>query len=684
MILEIILWLAIIEIIGFISLPLTFLVFSSLKDKGYGLSKIIGVFTISFFSWILSFFLNYNISIFVSLIFFSLANFYISKKINITFNKHFMKITEIIFISSFMFFAMLRSLTPAAEGLEKLFDMSLINGILTSEKMPPKDPWFSGYNINYYYFGHFVVATLTKLSYLPSYITFNLALATIYSFLTVEIFILSYNITGKIKFGFLGIFLFIFLGNLVGFLQILTFLNPSLVEFFGKSLDINYTMTCCHSTQQNFLQFLITFPVWSSTRVIPNTINEFPYANFLFGEVHSHILSLPVQLIFICFIFVLYKTGKLRNIDIVISALILSMLYITNTWDLPIYFILLFSVLLLMIIERKTKIVQSIYFAVACIFLFVLLSSPYLSTVKKTTNFGIVHEKSNIFHELILFPVFLYSIIFYYLKKQNLQRFFFILLFSFILYILTNVQIIFLLMPIMIFSFLEISKKNEIFANVLIFLGCLAMLSPEIFYIDSRYNTVFKFYYHIWIFWSISTIFIINELKKDKIFVSGLIFLIILCIPMTVFASIDRINQGLNEGISLNGLNYMRKYHSDDYNLLMWAIKNIEKDKIILEASGDAFTYTSIFSSYTGLQTPLGWNNHVGIHHNIWPEERMNDIKTIYETSDLKLTKQLLEKYNISYVFVGSVEWLKYPKINIEKFGNPIFSSGNEFIFKVN
>ena len=152
---------------------------------------------------------------------------------------------------------------------------------------------------------------------------------------------------------------------------------------------------------------------------------------------------------------------------------------------------------------------------------------------------------------------------------------------------------------------------------------------------------------------------------------------------MTIFATMNRFNQGLNEGISLNGLKYMEKYHSDDYNLLMWARKNIKQDEVIIEAPGDAFTYSSIFSSYTGLQTLVGWSNHVGLHHEIWPEERIRDVKIIYETSNETLAKELMEKYNISYIFVGSVELSKYPNINITKFGQPIFVSGNEFIFKV-
>jgi YYY domain-containing protein len=686
MILEILIWLFLLESISFVSLPFTYFLFNKLKDKGYAFSKVIGILILCFVSWYLSFLIKYEISIILSLTLLITLNLFLIKKIKLGFDKKIVKINEAVFVISFVAFSVIRSFTPAVEGLEKLFDISIINGIMQSEKMPPNDPWFAGHKINYYYFGHFIVSTLTKISFLPSYVTFNLSLAMIYSILAVEIFSILFNITGRIKFGFIGIFLFLFISNLLGFLQILTFIKPSLVEFFSNNFNIKYAMTCCHNPEQNFFQFLLSFPVWPSTRVIPDTINEFPYANFLFGEVHSHILSLPVQLLFISTLFCIYTSKNHKKFLILFSSLLLSILYITNSWDLLNYFLLFSTIIIVLFFEKKINLKNLLYYLFLFLFMFAIFSLPQILTIKKKVNFGITNEKSNIFQELILFPVFIYSIIYYsigLMKRNEIYKILFIVLFSIVLYFLTNIQLIILLLPLISLILLNITHKKNKFIDILILFGCFIMLFTEIFYIDSRYNTVFKFYYHIWIFWSIAAATIIQKLSKEKTFTLILLILIFLSLPMTIFATIDRINQGLNEGMSLNGIKYMEKYHKDDYNLLTWARKNINKNEIILEASGDAFTYSSIFSSYTGFQTLVGWSNHVGIHHEIWPEERISDIKTIYETSNETLAKELIEKYNISYVFVGSVELAKYPNISLEKFGKPIFVSGNEFIFKV-
>ncbi|MFH8093059.1 MAG: hypothetical protein QXM38_03905, partial [Candidatus Aenigmatarchaeota archaeon] len=127
MIVEMILWFFLLEILSFIFLPLTTLMFSNLRDKGYGFSKIISIFFLSFLTWYMSFFIPYNYSLMASIVIFSALNFYISKKTKIVFDKKTVKKVEIIFLLSFMIFTFIRSFTPAVEGLEKLSDISLIN-----------------------------------------------------------------------------------------------------------------------------------------------------------------------------------------------------------------------------------------------------------------------------------------------------------------------------------------------------------------------------------------------------------------------------------------------------------------------------------------------------------------------------------------------------------------------------
>ena len=51
---EVILWLVAIETIGLITFPICFFLFRKLKDRGYGISKPLGLLVLAYISWITS------------------------------------------------------------------------------------------------------------------------------------------------------------------------------------------------------------------------------------------------------------------------------------------------------------------------------------------------------------------------------------------------------------------------------------------------------------------------------------------------------------------------------------------------------------------------------------------------------------------------------------------------------
>ena len=61
----------------------------------------------------------------------------------------------------------------------KILDYGFVNSILRSGYVPPKDMWFAGGSINYYYFGHYISAFLTRLSGIATEISYNLMMATL-------------------------------------------------------------------------------------------------------------------------------------------------------------------------------------------------------------------------------------------------------------------------------------------------------------------------------------------------------------------------------------------------------------------------------------------------------------------------------------------------------------------------
>ena len=109
---------------------------------------------------------------------------------------------------------------------------------------------------------------------------------------------------------------------------------------------------------------------------------------------------------------------------------------------------------------------------------------------------------------------------------------------------------------------------------------------------------------------------------------------------------------------------------------------------VITEAVGESYTDFARVSANTGLPTILGWR----VHEWLWrgsfdePAARTEVVREIYESSDLTKTKTLLDKYQVVYIFVGTLEKEKYPQIQEEKFnqlGEIVFLSNGTKIYQI-
>src|SRR3954453_18575865 len=70
---------------------------------------------------------------------------------------------EAVFAVTYALGVLLASFAPDVWNTEKPMDMGFITAINASSHFPPHDPWMSGETINYYYFGHVVLAWPIKL-----------------------------------------------------------------------------------------------------------------------------------------------------------------------------------------------------------------------------------------------------------------------------------------------------------------------------------------------------------------------------------------------------------------------------------------------------------------------------------------------------------------------------------------
>ena len=106
---------------------------------------------------------------------------------------------------------------------------------------------------------------------------------------------------------------------------------------------------------------------------------------------------------------------------------------------------------------------------------------------------------------------------------------------------------------------------------------------------------------------------------------------------------------------------------------------------VILEATGNPYSYFARFSANTGLPTVLGWANHEGLWrgHDTTVMSRRDDVMRIYNAPSLEAVSPVLDKYGVRYILVGDVEREEHPA-GLAKFGSlPIaFQSGGTVIYK--
>jgi uncharacterized membrane protein len=113
----------------------------------------------------------------------------------------------------------------------------------------------------------------------------------------------------------------------------------------------------------------------------------------------------------------------------------------------------------------------------------------------------------------------------------------------------------------------------------------------------------------------------------------------------------------------------------------------------MLTAAGRSYDdVTGRVAAVTGRPTLLGWSgSHERLRHRRSPEvlaeiaDRERDIPIIYTTTSPAVARQLLERYNVQYLFIGPVEQRLYAGPGLDKFDaflELVFQQGDVRIYR--
>jgi YYY domain-containing protein len=261
-------------------------------------------------------------------------------------------ISEGLFLAGLLLFVAIRALNPdlwhPIWGGEKPMELGFLNAILRSPVMPPYDPFFSGGYINYYYYGLYLVSLPIKLTGIAPALAFNLAVPTIFALTLAGGYAIVAQLTGRVRYGLVGAAFLALLGNLAAVVP--AGWSPGIAPIFAGLSEAG----------------LADIGLWLGdwyvrpSRVIPNTINEFPFWTFLYADLHPHMIALPLTLLVIALAYqYVLNSGSKQPAALPVSfpfplpwspgallwgglaALSLGTLAVTNSWDFPAYALLL-------------------------------------------------------------------------------------------------------------------------------------------------------------------------------------------------------------------------------------------------------------------------------------------------------------------------------------------------------
>ncbi|MGQ0604915.1 MAG: DUF2298 domain-containing protein [Anaerolineales bacterium] len=245
-----------------------------------------------------------------------------------------------------------------------------------------------------------------------------------------------------------------------------------------------------------------------------------------------------------------------------------------------------------------------------------------------------------------------------------------------------------------------IPNPSLLFTLLLALTGALLLLGPEFVYLrdnfGTRMNTIFKFYFQVWVLWGLAGAFGVWYIAQHarpvvRGLVTGLVGVAIAASLVYTWAATYSKTNHFAGPPTLDGMAYFAQQYPDDWAAIEWLNANVREPAVIAEGIGGQYWIEGRFSRIsmaTGLPTVMGWPGHEGQWRGNYfgkVGEREGAIQQLYQTRDAASALAMMKTYGIDYLVLSDLERQKYGQLNparFEQFMRPIFQSGSLTIYQ--
>lgn len=586
---------------------------------------------------------------------------------------------ELVFVVTFVAMALLRLPAMAIAATEKPMDLAILATLMRPGALPPGDPWLAGWTLPYYHWGFVPWIAPAELLRLTPDRVFNLLSPTLAAVSAQLAWAVARALGCRRRGGVMAAFLAVFAGTPDGWLQL------------AQGVP------------------LASIDLWRSSRAIAGAITEFPLFSFQLGDLHPHLLSVPLYLLAILLARSLGRAAGEPRVVWPLVALAYGAAAAANPWcAIPVGA----AVLLAAVATEGAFLAPrgdglAVWARVAGVGgLGWLLFLPFwLSYRSPVQSLGLVTTPTRtdeiaLFLGAMLLPVALVAVglaagLGGFVAARRQLALATLATAVVVLAVASRrpvLAIALVLLVVLGYAVLRGRRRRArpVWALALVPLALLAGM--ELVYVRDPYggelyrmNTVFKSTHVAFTLLAVCTPAMLRWLaQRRRLLAFAAAVVVLLAGAPHLVALASRVG-----GVPASGWDGLGSMAPGEEAAARWLYRQ-PGPAALVEAVGDAYSDAARMSSASGVPAVLGWENHERVWRGAGVEaelrRRHEAVAALYGAADPARVRALASQLGAEYVVIGSVERRLYPGLDaaaIRAAGTVAFSAGECEIVRI-